>query len=82
MEKIRLRKLINAIEDYADNFSYYDEELDDTVVDGDEDEMYDIIMQDKELHLLGGSTVREWVHLWYTNWTSYEAKKWKVLGVR
>ena len=73
--KTRLAKLIDAIEEYSDNFAYYDDELEETIVDGTEDEMYNVIMQDDELHLLGTETVREWVSLWYNNWCSYEEKR-------
>ena len=70
--KTRLGKLIDAIEDYSNSFSYYDEDLDETVVDGTEDEMYDVIMQDEEIHFLGTETVRKWIHMWFSNWEEYE----------
>ena len=37
--------------------------------------MYNVIMQDDELHLLGEKTVKEWVSLWYNDWCAYEGKR-------
>lgn len=73
--RTRLAKLIDSIESYSNSFSYYDEELNETVVDGTEEEMYNVIMQDDELHLLGEKTVKEWVSLWYNDWCAYEEKR-------
>ena len=78
MAKTRLGKLINSIEDYNNNFVYYDEDKDETVIDGTEEEVYAVIMQDEELHLLGTETVKNWIHLWYTNWNKYEEMKWAM----
>ena len=74
----RLGKLINAIEDYNDSFVYYNEETDESVIDGTEEEVYDVIMQDEELHLLGPETVKNWIHIWYTDWHKYEEMKWAM----
>jgi hypothetical protein len=73
--RTRLAKLIDAIESYSNSFSYYDDELDETVVDGTEEEMYNVIMQNDELHLLGEEAVKEWVSLWYNDWCAYEGKR-------
>lgn len=73
--KTRLSKLIDAIESYSDSFAYYDEELDETVVDGTQEEVYNTIMQDEELHLLGKDTVNKWIDLWYNDWNTYEAMR-------
>lgn len=73
--KSRLSKLIEAIERYNDSYAYYDEELDETVVDGTEEEVYNTIMQDDELHFLGEETCRKWISLWYNNWEKYEAMR-------
>lgn len=73
--RTRLGKLIEAIEEYSDNFSYYDEDLCETVVDGTQEEMYNVIMQDKELHLLGEETVRKWIDMWYNDWEKYEGTR-------
>lgn len=69
--RTRLGKLIEAIEKYSDSFMYYDDELDECVIDGTEEEMYNTIMQDEELHLLGTETVKHWISLWYNNWEEY-----------
>lgn len=71
-EMIRMRKLLTALNEYMDSFSYYDEELDDTVIDGDENECYNVIMQDDELHLLGTETVKKVIHTCYTDWEQFD----------
>lgn len=71
-EMIRLRKLLTALNEYMDSFSYYDEEIDDTVIDGDENECYNVIMQDDELHLLGSETVKKVIHICYTDWEQFD----------
>ena len=68
----RLGKLINAIEDYASNYMYYDEEKEESVVYGTEQDMYNEIMQNDELHLLGEKVVRTWIGMWYNDWNQYE----------
>lgn len=71
-EMIRLRKLLSALNEYMDSFSYYDEDKDDTVIDGDENECYNVIMQDDELHLLGSETVKSVIHICYTDWEQFD----------
>lgn len=71
-EKIRMRKLLIALNKYMDSFSYYDEEIDDTVIDGDENECYNVIMQDDELHLLGTKTVKSVIHTCFVDWEKFD----------
>lgn len=71
-ETMRMRKLLIALNQYMDSFSYYDEDTDDTVIDGDENECYDVIMRDDELHLLGTETVKRVIHLCYTDWEEFD----------
>ena len=78
-ETMRLKKLLVALNEYLDMFSYYDEDLDDTIIDGDENECYSVIMQDSELHLLGAETVKKVIHLCYTDWEQFEKLCWKHL---
>ena len=71
-ETMRMRKLLIALNEYMDSFSYYDEEIDDTVIDGDETECYNVIMQDDELHLLGAETVKKVIHICYVDWEQFD----------
>lgn len=68
----RLRKLIYAIDTIGSDYCYYDEEIDDTVMTGSKDEMYDDIMKDDELHLLGSECVKKWIETWWDNFELYE----------
>ena len=61
-DTLRMKKLLIALNDYMNSFSYYDDETDETVIDGDETECYNVIMQDDELHLLGTETVKSGMH--------------------
>lgn len=71
-EMKRFQKLLIALNEYMDSYSYYDVELDDTVIDGDENDCYNVIMQDTELHLLTSETVRKVIHICYTDWESFD----------
>lgn len=71
-EMVRLRKLLSALNEYMDSFSYYDEDLEDTVIDGDEDECYNVIMQDDGLHLLGSAKVKMVIHICFTDWEQFD----------
>ena len=67
-ELVRLKKFLVELDNYFGAFSYYDEEADETVIDGDEQECYDILMRNDEFHLLGADTVKAWIHMSFTDW--------------
>ena len=67
-EFVRLRKFLVELDDYFNMFSYYDEETDETVIDGDEQQCYDILMRNDEFHLLGADVVKKWIHMAFTDW--------------
>lgn len=69
----RLARLIEAIDRITAEYAYYDDTVDDIVIDLTEEETYDLIMKDNELHLLGAEQVKHWISLWYTDWQAYEA---------
>ena len=71
-EKARMRKLLIALNQYMDSFSYYDEDLDETIIDGDEAECYNVIMKDDELHLLTTEKVKEIIHICFVNWNKFD----------
>lgn len=65
---IRLKKFLIALNEYFDTYSYYDEELDDTIIDGDENDCYRVLMKNEEFHLLGRDCAKQWIHTAYTDW--------------
>lgn len=77
----RLRKLIEAIELAGSDYCYYDEDVDDTVMYGSKEEMYEQIMQDDELHLLGSECVKKWIETWWDNFELFEKLKWTLFKV-
>ena len=68
---MKLRRFLIALDAYFGSYSYYDEDLDDVVIDGDENECYNCLMQTDEFHLLGEKTVRELIHVAFTNWEAF-----------
>ena len=71
MDNIRMRKLIVAVDEWFSSFSYYDEDTDDNVIDGTEEECYNSIMQDDELHLLTTATVKEVISTAFKDWEKF-----------
>ena len=71
MNDLRLRKFLIALDEYFGSFSYYDEETDETIIDGDEQECYDVLMQNDEFHLLTEKTVKEIIHIGFTDYEKY-----------
>lgn len=71
---VRLKKLINAIETWGNDYCYFDEDKGETVmVEGmTPDDLYEDIMKDDELHFLGKECVKQWVDTWWNNWELYE----------
>lgn len=49
---MKLRRFLIALDAWFGSFSYYDEETDDVVIDGDEDDCYNCLMQTDEFHLI------------------------------
>lgn len=68
---MKLRRFLIALDDYFGNYSYYDEETDETVIYGDENECYNCLMQTDEFHLLGEKTVRELIHIGFTDYEKF-----------
>ena len=67
---IRLAKLIDKLETILDEWYY--------IIDGDtktdltKQEVYNIVMEDEEIHFLGKDTIMTWVNMFYDDWNSYE----------
>lgn len=64
-DTLRMKKLLIALNDYMNSFSYYDDETDET-------ECYNVIMQDDELHLLGTETVKSVIHTCFVDWEEFD----------
>lgn len=68
---MKIRRFLIALDEYFSSYSYYDEETDETVIDGDENDCYNHLMQTDEFHLLGEKTVRELIHIAFTDYEKF-----------
>lgn len=68
---MKLRRFLIALDAWFGSFSYYDEETDDVVIDGDEDDCYNCLMQTDEFHLLGEKFVRDIIHTGFTDYDKF-----------
>ena len=68
---LRLRKFLIELNSYFDSYSYYDEETDETIIVGDEQHCYNMLMQNEEFHLLGSEVVKTWIHIAFTEWEAF-----------
>lgn len=64
----RIRKFLIALDDYIGCYSYYDDETEESVIEGDENDCYDFLMVIDEFHLLGEKRVREYIHIAFVNY--------------
>ena len=65
---LRTRKLLARILDWDSNCCYYDDEKDEEVIKGTEDDLYNFVMKDDEMHLLGTEKVKHIIHLYFTDY--------------
>lgn len=72
-DNIRFRKLLSAILDWDSDCCYYDDEKETEVIDGTEDDIYNAIMTDDELHLLGTEKIKATIHIYYTDYATFSA---------
>lgn len=72
-EKTRMQKLLYRLNQILDSYLYYDDESGELFIDLSEDECYNLIMLDDEMHLLTSETVKEIIHLCYTDWFKFDA---------
>lgn len=70
-DNMRYRKLLEAILDWDSDCCYYDDEKETEVIDGTEEDIYNAIMTDDELHLLGTDKVKATIHLYYTDYHAF-----------
>ena len=71
--EIRTRKLLASILDWDSDCCYYDDELETEVIDGTEDDLYDYVMKDDEMHLLGTEKVKAIIHTYFTDYKTFSA---------
>ena len=71
MTDIRFRKLLSMILDWDSDCCYYDDEKGTEVIEGTEEDIYEAIMQDEEMHLLGSEKVKATIHLYYTDYPTF-----------
>ena len=68
---LRFRKLLMAILDWDSDCCHYDNEKDEAVIEGTEQDIYNVVMQDDEIHLLGTEKVKAVIHMYYTDYDSF-----------
>lgn len=70
----RIVKLIVKLNNICDQYYFINEDDDDDEADTDltRDDVYSIVMEDKEICFLGKETVGKWVDLFYYNWNDFE----------
>ena len=66
-ETARIRKLLEALVDYENDNGYYDDDKGIEVIDGSEEECYESIMKDDELHFLTEKKVRGFIHMMFND---------------
>lgn len=69
--EIRIRKLLSMILDWDSDCCYYDDENGIEVIDGTEEDLYNAVMQDDEIHLLGSEKVKAYIHMYFTDYESF-----------
>ena len=68
---IRTTKLLMAILDWDSDCCYYDDEKGEAVIDGTEEDLYNAIMMDDEMHLLGSEKVKAFIHIYFTDYHTF-----------
>lgn len=68
----RIRKLLSAILEWDSDCCYWDDEKEEVVIDGTEEDIYNAVMKDDELHLLGSEKVKAYIHLYYTDYETFD----------
>ena len=81
MDNVRVKKFLIALNDWLSSNSYYDEELEDTIIQGSEDECYNELMKCEEYHLLGTDIVKGLIHTAFISFDGYIAilKKYDIV---
>ena len=69
----RLKKLLWTLNDYLDNYGYYDDEECTSKIDGTEESCYEEIMKDEELHLLTSDVVKLYIDMLFNDWKTFDA---------
>lgn len=64
----RIRLFLIALDDYLNSYSYYDDETEETIIDGDENDCYEYLMTVQQFHFIGEKRVREYIHIAFTNY--------------
>lgn len=67
----RIRKLLSALIEYENDCGYYDDEKEKSVIEGTEEDCYNSVMEDDELHLLTEEKVRAFIHMMFADPKSF-----------
>ncbi|MBQ2391636.1 MAG: hypothetical protein II306_07700, partial [Clostridia bacterium] len=68
----RLQKLLRALNDYLDSNAYYDDDKQETIIEGGKDRCYDSVMKDEEIHLLTSDVVKLYIDLMFDDWKTFD----------
>ena len=68
----RIQKLLRALNDYLDNNAYYDDDKQETIIEGGKDRCYDYVMKDEEIHLLTSEVVKLYIDLMFDDWKIFD----------
>ena len=68
---LRMVKFLTELEGYLGERSCYEEETGEDIIEGTEEECYDILMKIQDFHLLGEEVVRKLIHIGFTDFKAY-----------
>jgi hypothetical protein len=71
IKDVRMIKFLAELEGYLGERSCYDEETDEDIIEGTEEECYDILMKTQDFHLLGEEVVQKLIHIGFTDFKAY-----------
>lgn len=71
IKDVRMIKFLTELEGYLGERSCYDEETGEDIIEGTEEECYDILMKTQDFHLLGEEVVRKLIHIGFTDFKAY-----------
>lgn len=69
--ELRFRRLLSLILDWDSDCCYYDNEKDEAVIEGTEEDIYNAVMQDDEIHFLGTEKIKAAIHMYYTDYDTF-----------
>lgn len=69
---LRTRKMLHMILDWDSDCCYWDDEKNDAVIEGTKEDLYNYIMKDDEMHLLGTEYVKSFINYYFDDYRTFE----------